>query len=242
MTSRNQLPNILTCLNLLCGCVATVSVRDNVILLGGMVFLAAIFDFMDGYAARKLNANSDFGKQLDSLADMVTFGVVPGLILFKLFTWHPEQTLLGSSILFHILKYFPFTVTVFAAFRLAKFNNDPRQKDFFLGLPTPAVGIFVTALPLIIRFDSFGLSTMIINPYVILLISSGLSALMVSEIPLFSLKFRDFTWRANKIQFVFLFLSLALIIFLQFTALPLIVILYILLSIVHYFVLKNIPA
>jgi phosphatidylglycerophosphate synthase len=121
---KNQLPNVLTCLNLLCGCVGIISVfHGNVIMLGGMVFLAALFDFMDGFTARSLNVHSNLGKNLDSLADMVTFGVVPGMILYNLFLKQPEQSFLGSFSLFHIFKYVPFVFTGIARSRGRAFRH-----------------------------------------------------------------------------------------------------------------------
>lgn len=242
MFSDKNLPNVFTCLNLLCGCLAIVSVfHGNEILLAGMVFLAAMFDFMDGLTARKLNAYSDLGKQLDSLADMVTFGVVPGMILYNLIIGRQSQDIISNQFIFSILKYFPFIVTVFAAFRLAKFNTDKRQTNSFLGLPVPAMGIFVTSFPLIIRYDQWNLTPVLTNPFFIIVISIILSLLMISEIPLFALKFKNFKWTDNKIQFVFIILSVLLFSFLLFTAIPVIVFLYIILSLINNFYLNRAP-
>lgn len=240
MFSDKSIPNLFTCLNLLCGCLAIVSVfHDNVMMLAGMVFLAAFFDFMDGMVARKLNAYSELGKQLDSLADMVTFGVVPGMVLHNMFVQYNAHEIITNIFLFSILKYFPFCVTVFAAFRLAKFNIDTRQTNSFLGMPTPAMGIFVTSLPLIIKYDHWNLTPLFIHPFFILVTSTLLSALMVSEIPLFALKFKNMKWNDNKIQFVFLLLSAILFLFFRFTAIPVIVCLYIILSIINNSILNR---
>lgn len=237
MFNDKNIPNVFTCLNLLCGCIAIVSVfHGNVILVASMIFLAAIFDFMDGITARALNAFSDLGKQLDSLADMVSFGVAPGMILYSLMINRNPDEMMMNDVVFGIVKYFPFIVTVVAAFRLAKFNNDQRQSSSFLGLPTPAMGIFVTAFPLIIKFDQGGMNTLLSNPYFIIIISIILSVLMISEIPLFALKFKNMKWNDNKIQFIFIILSILLFAFLRFTAIPLIIFLYIILSVInHYF-------
>lgn len=241
MFSDKNIPNVFTCLNLLCGCLAIISVfHSNVIMLVSMVFLAALFDFMDGLIARSLNAYSDIGKQLDSLADMVTFGVVPGMILYSLLVNHGAAEIISSSVLFNILKYFPFIVTVFAAFRLAKFNVDTRQKNSFLGLPTPAMGILVTSFPLIIKYDRWNLTPVLVNPYFIFAISIILSMLMISEIPLFALKFKNKSWHDNKIQIIFIISSIVLFAFFLFTAIPIIVFLYIILSIINNSILNRI--
>ncbi len=241
--NKKQLPNVLTCMNLLCGCVAIISVfHGNVVLMAGMVFLAALFDFMDGLTARSLNVYSELGKNLDSLADVVTFGVVPGMILYNLFIKQPDQEFLGSFTLFHLLKYFPFVVTVFAAYRLAKFNTDTRPKHVFYGLPVPAAGILVTSFPLIVRFDNFGLGSLIMHPVFLLVASVVLSYLMISDLQLFSLKFANMGWKDNKIRFIFLGISLVLVIVLQFTAIPIIICLYVLLSVIRYYLMKNAPA
>lgn len=240
MVLNKQVPNVFTCLNLLCGCVAIVSsFHGNEVLLAAMVFLAAMFDFLDGLSARAFNAYSDLGKQLDSLADMVTFGVTPGVVLYNLFIGQAEQEIFSSPMLFHILKYFPFIVTVFAAFRLAKFNVDTRQSNSFLGLPTPAAGIFITSFPLIVRFDHFGLTPILTNPYFILITSIVVSILMIVEIPLFALKFRTLSWNDNRIQFIFLILAAVLIVFFRVTAIPVIVLLYIVLSQLYYFIIDK---
>jgi CDP-diacylglycerol---serine O-phosphatidyltransferase len=237
-TDKN-IPNIFTCLNLLCGCIAIVSVfHGNVIMLASMIFLASMFDFMDGLTARSLNAYSDMGKQLDSLADMVTFGVVPGMILFNMMVNRDAAEV--NSILFGVFKYFPFIVTVFAAFRLAKFNLDQRQASTFSGLPSPAMGILVTSFPLIIKYDHWNLAHFLSNPFFIISVSIILSVLMVSKIKLFALKFRTLKWNDNKIQFIFLILSVLLFSLFLFTAIPMIIFLYIVLSVINNSVLNRV--
>lgn len=239
MLSDKSIPNIFTCLNLLCGCIAIVSIfHGNEIMLGSMVFMAALFDFMDGIIARTLNAYSDLGKQLDSLADMVTFGVVPAMVFYHLMINYNSNEIIGSAFFFNVLKYFPFILTVFAAFRLAKFNIDKRQTTSFLGLPTPAMGIFVTSFPLIIKYDNWHLKTLLINPYFIIGVCIVLSLLMVSEIPLFALKFKNMRWKDNRIQFIFIFLSVILFFCFVFVSIPMIVCLYIILSLVNNYKLK----
>lgn len=234
MFSDKNLPNILTCLNLLCGCLAIVSVfSGNVTLLVGMVFLAAMFDFLDGITARSLNANSDLGRELDSLADMVTFGVVPGMILYDMMVKGQAQEIIENEFLLTILKYFPFIVTVFAAYRLAKFNTERRQSETFLGLPTPAVGMLVTSFPLILRQDIWHLASIINHPFFIIITSILLSVLMISEIPMFAFKFKNRNWKDNKTQYIYLITSFILLIILQSTAVPLLFVLYITFSLVN---------
>ncbi|UOQ54651.1 CDP-alcohol phosphatidyltransferase family protein [Hymenobacter cellulosivorans] len=223
---KNHLPNAVTCLNLFAGCLALCNIfAGHLETAAYLVGLAAAFDFADGLLARALHASSPIGKDLDSLADMVSFGVVPGAILFHL---------LGqSSGLPEWLPYAGFIVTVFSALRLAKFNNDTRQTTSFIGLPTPACTLVVASLPLILAHDSFGLTSFILNPWVLLGLTVLLSGLLVAEIPLFALKFKNLTWQDNSLRFIFLLLAVILLIGLQATAIPLIVLLYVLLSVVR---------
>ncbi|MBC6697469.1 CDP-alcohol phosphatidyltransferase family protein [Hymenobacter puniceus] len=246
---KKHLPNALTCMNLLCGCVALTLIlsmdpaqtRSNsfgamfspviwqpLVQASYLIGIAAVADFLDGLVARALHVSSPIGKDLDSLADMVSFGVVPGAILFKLL-----QQVLPMHGLPVGLAYLAFTVSIFSALRLAKFNNDTRQSDSFIGLPTPACTLVVASLPLILTYDSFGVAALILNPWVLLGLTVLLSALLVAEIPLFALKFKNLTWQDNSLRFVFLLLSVALLIGLQSAAVPLIVLLYVLLSVLR---------
>ena len=238
---KKHLPNALTCLNLLCGCLAlTLVLGDNPKLSGYLpssfswlplvraaylIGLAAVADFLDGLVARALHVSSPIGKDLDSLADMVSFGVVPGAILFKLL-----QHALPAAGLPEGLAYLAFTVSIFSALRLAKFNNDTRQTDSFIGLPTPACTLVVASLPLILAHDQFGLHAFVLNPWVLLGLTFLLSGLLVAEIPLFALKFKNLTWADNSLRFVFLLLTAGLLVGLGAAAVPLIVLLYVLLS------------
>ncbi|OUJ69336.1 CDP-alcohol phosphatidyltransferase family protein [Hymenobacter crusticola] len=245
MTIKKHLPNALTCLNLLCGCVAlTLILANNSVLAPSsslsasasfgplaeaayLIGLAAVADFFDGLVARALHVSSPIGKDLDSLADMVSFGVVPGAILYKLLQLSLPNNLPTW------LAYLAFTVSIFSALRLAKFNNDARQSDSFIGLPTPACTLVVASLPLILLHDSFGLASFILNPWVLLGLTVLLSGLLVAEIPLFALKFKNLRWQDNSLRFVFLLLSIGLLVVLQATAIPLIVLLYVLLSVLR---------
>jgi len=246
---KKHLPNALTCLNLLCGCVAltfilgsnpaqtgaaaagfahmfSVATWQPLVQAAYLIGIAAVADFFDGLVARALHVSSPIGKDLDSLADMVSFGVVPGAILFKLL-----QLVLPMHHLPVGLAYGAFTVSIFSALRLAKFNNDTRQTTSFIGLPTPACTLVVGSLPLILAHDSFHITGIILNPWVLLGLTLLLSGLLVAEIPLFALKFKNLRWQDNGVQFIFLLLALVLLVVLQATAIPLIVLLYVLLSV-----------
>lgn len=215
---KRHLPNFLTCCNLLCGCLGIVFIlEDRSTPAAYFVWAACIFDFFDGFAARLLKVASPIGKELDSLADMVSFGVLPSLVMYKM---------LDGSGGFEALPYAGFLIAVFSALRLAIFNIDETQRDNFKGLATPANTIFITSLPLI----SAEAGAWLYQPAVLLAITIVFSFLLVSRIDIFALKFKNFTWIDNKIRFIFLGLSLLLLIGLQMVAIPLIIILYILLS------------
>ena len=208
---KNHLPNAVTCLNLFAGCLAITRVfAGNLELAAYLVGLAAAFDFADGLLARALHASSPIGKDLDSLADMVSFGVVPGAIAFSLL-----QRALPAHGLPGWLAYLGFVITIFSALRLAKFNNDTRQTTSFIGLPTPACTLVVASLPLILAYDGFGLTSFILNPWVLLGLAVLLSGLLVAEIPLFALKFKNLSWQDNSLRFVFLLLAIGLLLGLQ---------------------------
>ncbi len=185
-----------------------------------MIWLAAIFDFFDGFAARLLNVSSPIGGELDSLADMVTFGFLPSAMVFNM---------LQENELPFWVPYLAFVIAVFSALRLAKFNVDTRQTTSFIGLPTPANALFISAFPLILEYSGLPLE-FISNPWFLIVCSFTLSFLLVAELPLFALKFKSFKWQDNKLKYIFLIASLVLIILLKFVAIPLIIILYILLS------------
>ena len=229
---KNDLPNAITCLNLFSGCLAIYfAFHGNLVYAAYMVGIAAVLDFMDGMLARLLKAYSEIGKQLDSLADMVSFGVVPGVIVFHLISISlaGESTFLGLNP--SVFPFIGFVITIFSALRLAKFNIDTRQTTSFIGMPTPACSIFVSALPLILANDAFGVSELILNPYLLGALALLLSYLLIAEIPLFALKFKNLTWKDNSVRFIFLIMSVALIALFQFVAIPFVIALYILLSI-----------
>src|ERR1035437_8494732 len=237
MNIKKNIPNLFTLCNLLCGCIAIVfAFEGNLVLSAYMVGTACIFDFIDGFAARILKTSSELGKQLDSLADMVSFGVVPGVMMFKMllssFLYNDVQSFnnentIGCSVVF--------LVTIFSAIRLAKFNIDTRQTDSFIGLPTPANTIFIASLPIILNSNSVSESFkhIIPNPSPPLSLTFISSFLLVAPLPLFALKFKNFSWADNKVRYLFLVLTIVLLILFQFVGIPLIIILYIVLSVIN---------
>jgi CDP-diacylglycerol--serine O-phosphatidyltransferase len=235
---KKQVPNLFTCGNLFCGCIALLAIADLQLWIASyMIFLAAFFDLFDGMSARILNVQSPFGKELDSLADVVSFGVVPAFIMVGLMS-HDE---LVHAINFteRPILFLPLIIALFSALRLAKFNIDTRQTNSFLGLPTPSNSIFIASLPLIIKNDEFGLSEIIYNPYFIGIMSVILSLLLVSEIPLFAVKFKNLSWRDNAYQYILIITAVVLLIILKFAALPLIIFFYILLSLIKNYSVKT---
>jgi CDP-diacylglycerol--serine O-phosphatidyltransferase len=249
MNIKKHIPNALTCGNLFCGCLAIVfAFEGNLVVSAYLVGLAAVLDFFDGFVARLLNVGGELGKQLDSLADMVTFGVVPAVVMYHLLAqafWgthmdyqdcQPET--MASVNYYSYFAYTPFLIAVFSALRLAKFNIDTRQTTSFIGVPTPANAILICSLPLILE-QKTGLACWILNPYLLVLLTLLMSFLLVAELPLFALKFKNFGWVDNKIRYLFLIVSVLLLVLLQFLAIPFIIFLYIILSIVNNFLSRN---
>lgn len=214
-----HLPNLLTSCNLLCGAIGTVYVLEGHGLFPAayFVWLSLVFDFLDGFAARSLSVASPIGKELDSLADVISFGLLPSVLVYVLI----KEQAPGSY-----LPYLAFIIAVCSALRLAKFNIDETQSDSFKGLPTPANALFLTGLP----FLPEQIREVLFQPWPLVGVSILFSLLLVSRIDLFALKFKDFSWGNNKLQFTFLAISVLLVVILKFAAIPLIIIFYILLS------------
>lgn len=230
MKIKKHIPNFITCLNLVSGCIGSaLAFEGSPKAASFLIILACIFDFLDGFVARLLKVSSPIGKELDSLADMVTFGFLPSVILFMLL----KETYLSESA--PLLPYASFLIAVFSALRLAKFNIDERQTNSFIGLPTPANALFIGSFPLIIEQDIF---SFLHNPLFLLLLIFILSYLLVSPLELFSLKFKDFSWQNNKIKYIFLALIVILGALLNFAAIPIIIILYLILSVVDKLIKK----
>lgn len=243
MSLKRQIPNSITLLNLLCGSIATVfAVQGNLVMAAIFVALGIFFDFFDGLAARMLNVKSELGLQLDSLADMVTSGVVPGIIMFQLFKmalpkynatsidWEAGQDFFEWN--FPVLALIGLFVTLASGYRLAKFNIDERQTDSFIGLPTPANALLIISLPLILIYQPQPeLSSIILNPWFLVALTMFSCFMLNAEVPLFALKFANWSFAENKLRYFFLLFCLVLLVFLQFAAIPLIIISYVLLSI-----------
>lgn len=231
-----HLPNLITLANLFCGSIAVIyAVEENFEYAGLFVVLGIFFDFFDGLAARLLRVTGELGKQLDSLADMVTSGVVPGIIMFKLIQINLETN--GNIFIFENpildVALIGLFLTLAACLRLAKFNIDDRQSTSFIGLPTPAMSLFVVSLPLIQQYSDVAFAKELIsNNYVLIAITWILSYLMNSEIALFSLKFKDYSIKNNFIKYLFLIISLLLIWIIPFLSTPIIIILYIIFSLI----------
>ena len=244
-----QIPNLFTLINLIFGCIAIVLILqtgETIVQLdaGGasqvflperiwwgalFIFGAAVIDFFDGFLARALKASSEMGKQLDSLSDVVSFGVAPGMILYQLLRIGYAQQESGLDVsVWALLPAFFFPAAV--AWRLAKFNISTTQSDSFIGVPSPAAGLVVASFPLIILYQQFGVYTYLINPWVLYAVILLLAYLMLSSRRFMALKFKSFGFKANRYTYVLLILSVILVFALQWLAVPLIFLLYLLFS------------
>ena len=242
---KKQIPNLFTLLNLLSGVIAVImAATDNLIEAAFFVFLGIFFDFFDGFFARKFNVTGEFGKQLDSLADMVTSGVAPGIIMFQLILFAAKERYFmdlsceignwGSfdESKFYLLPLIGLLIPLSSAYRLAKFNLDERQTSSFIGLPTPALAIFILSLPLIIEYSGYQILINILqNTYALIFITLIGSFLLNAEIPLFSLKFKNYQLADNKVRYTFLFISILLFSIFKIVGIPLVIILYVFISV-----------
>jgi CDP-diacylglycerol--serine O-phosphatidyltransferase len=243
-----QIPNLFTLLNLVFGCIAiafilqtgeAIVVLDNTgavtinlpekIWLGALfIFAAAAVDFLDGFLARLMNVPSEMGKQLDSLSDVVSFGVAPGMILFQLLRLSYAQEDNGLDISF--LALVPaFIFPVAAAWRLAKFNISTDQSDSFRGVPSPAAGLVIASLPLILQYNA-PFRELVLNKWFLNGVILAISWLMISNVRLMALKFKDYSFRNNTMKYVLLIISIGLIVFFKWAAVPLIFVAYLVCS------------
>ena len=227
----HQLPNALTLCNLLCGCCALLyTLYWQPEIAAWFTAGSFFFDYLDGMAARALKVTSPMGKELDSLADVLSFGVVPGAMIYQLISGAPAvNTVFGASFV-QIYALPAFVLSAFSAFRLAKFNLDTRQGTYFIGLSTPACTVFVLGLTLAAHHDRFGLAEMISNPWFLYALTGVLSWLLVSEIPMFGMKIKRFDLSSNFINLGFLALFALLVFLLKELALSAIILFYIALS------------
>ena len=243
---KKYIPNTITLLNLLCGILSiyTLYTTDSLIIPSVFVILGAVFDFCDGLTARLLKAYSNIGKELDSLADVVTFGVAPSLIAVDLLKeFYSLNSLLAN---YSFVVFIPLFMALMSAYRLAKFNIDERQTSGFIGVPTPANALIWISLPVIYYLETRSIhlwgipckefykfiSALLLNPITILFGSILMSFLLVSELPLFALKFKNLKWKDNKEKFIFLIIALLLIFAFNIYAIPLIITTYIIESLI----------
>lgn len=237
---RRHLPNVLTLLNLFCGSIAVLfAVQNHFVAAALFVFLGILFDFFDGFVARKLDVQSELGLELDSLADMVTSGLVPGIVMYKLIAnavntaEHKAIDTWNSSLQLHgleqsLLPLVGLLITLASAYRLATFNLDEDQQDYFKGLPTPANTLLIMSLPLIMEFQNSAIvSSLILNTWFLIGLTILSCYLLNSRITLFALKFKDRSVRSNAIRYSFLLLSVVLLLIFHFVAIPMILLLYI---------------
>ena len=236
---KRHIPNLITSLSLLSGCLSiSYSTGGDLKLAALFILVAALFDFADGWAARMLNRVSEFGKQLDSLSDVISFGVAPSFILYKLMVFSlvqgstrfnimepglPETMLLSTS----------FLVAVFAALRLARFNIDASQKESFRGLATPGAALLVASYGFIIDQRDIAFESLLLKPWFLVLFILVLSGLMVSGIRMFSLKFKNYSLKDNALRYTFLLLSAVLLALFGIPGVAPVILLYIVLSLVQ---------
>ncbi|SHJ27919.1 CDP-alcohol phosphatidyltransferase family protein [Pseudozobellia thermophila] len=241
---RKFIPNLITLLNVFCGCIATVFAVSNQLELAAVfVFLGIFFDFFDGLAARLLGVQSELGVQLDSLADMITSGLVPGIVMFQLLGmsmtggWNADSltqsipSAWGFSGSFGALPFFGFLITLASAYRLAKFNIDENQVSSFIGLPTPANTLLILSLPLILfNQNNDVLNAIILNQWFLIGLTLLSAYLLNAKIALFALKFKNWGFKDNAVRYVFIIVSLVLLTTLGYLAVPFIIAFYVLLS------------
>ncbi len=224
---KKHIPNALTCGNLLSGCIGIVwCFEGQLFWASGFILAGALFDFFDGFAARLLKVSSPIGKELDSLADMVTFGVLPGFIMLKLMYNGPAE-----GALFY-MSLVALAIPVFSALRLAKFNVDTRQSDRFIGVPTPANAMLIASLPFI-RQAYGALTQSVFQTPVLMVATLVLSLLLVAPFPLLALKFKNYAWQGNQYRFLLLGGGLVAIVLGGWLAVPLIFLLYLGLSLIE---------
>lgn len=247
MNIKKNIPNTITCANLFCGCLAIVyAFNGNLVWSAYLVGIAGVLDFLDGFIARLLHVHSEIGKQLDSLADMVTFGLVPGVVMFTFLSKAAAIYCGTSGSNMMVLSYLPrfaFLITIFSAIRLAKFNIDTRQTSSFIGVPTPANALLICSFPLIQFFQpnigNFSLIPILENVWFLLGLTVLMSYLLVAELPLFALKFKNFGWADNKIRYSFLIASIIMLLLFKFIAIPFIIFLYVILSVINTLFISN---
>ena len=236
MNLKQHIPNLLTCGNLVSGCFSILFIAMGMPVKAAlMIFVAGLFDFLDGFAARLLHAHSPIGADLDSLSDVVSFGVAPGFIMHWLMSrsfdsrlwFHQWWPSIGD---FNVLPCLAFLLPVFAAIRLAKFNIDDTQKTSFRGIPAPGMAIFIASLPL--ALSQIGhLTDGALGYWACLGITLIFSFMMVSRLRFFSFKMKSAKWKGNEVRWIFLIVALVSFVIFRFLALPFVMMVYVLMSI-----------
>lgn len=233
---KRLIPNFITMLNLLAGAMAIVAISEgSLVQASWWIILAAVLDLLDGAIARLLGSTSDLGRQLDSLADIVSFGIAPGFMMYTLIS-HSLLAEYPEKAEMHYLAYLGFIIPVFAALRLAKFNIDPGQQREFKGLPTPAAALMVLSIPITVNCTLVvipWLNSFLNSPWGLLGVSVALAVLMVAPIRLFSLKITSIYWKHNRSRYILILSALILFFSLRFASIPFILLLYIILSLLN---------
>jgi CDP-diacylglycerol---serine O-phosphatidyltransferase len=237
----SMIPNAITSMNLIAGSMAVIFAIDGHLIWAGIfICFAAVFDFLDGLAARLLHAYSELGKELDSLADMVSFGLAPAAILFTLLEFSlfgQNQPIYAISAQWHqwLVLFLPLLMPVFSALRLARYNVVQSGEAYFKGLPTPSNGIFWASMGLMLEMPEYqSLFQQIYSTKILLLLGAFTSGMLIISLPMFSLKFKNFRFDENWYRYLFLFISLLLLIFLHVYGIALIIFSYIVLNIIFY--------
>jgi len=246
-----NLPNLITASNFMCGVLAIITAFFGRIEISAMLLISGlVFDFFDGFVARKLGISSPLGKDLDSLADLVSFGLAPGILMFITIELRLNGNLGATYMKFHDFQFHEakdwlcfcaLSIPFFSLFRLAKFNNDPRQSERFIGVPTPTNTLFFLFFPLLYwQIGTNGTTPLeplypwVLDPLIMALTALVFPLLLISEIPLLSLKVKNFSFKSNKYQYLLVVISLIIIFIARIYALPIIVILYLILSIIEH--------
>ncbi len=212
------------------GCLSVLfAIQGNLLMASACIGASAVMDFFDGFVARLLKVSGELGKQLDSLADVVSFGVAPGFIFYSI----ASQAIDNWSVFMYLL------IPVFSAIRLAKFNLDTRQSDSFIGLPTPANAMFIASIPLILNNDTYNLTPVFTNSAFLVMFPVVSAYLLIAELPLLALKFKNFTWKDNSFRFILIVGCVLSMLIFKFAGVAISILLYIGISIVHNIISKN---
>jgi len=230
MHLKQHIPNAITCGNLVSGCLSILFLTHNMPVKAAiMIFVAGLFDFLDGFAARLLHAHSPIGADLDSLSDVVSFGVAPGFIMYWLMSRSfdlPQWCIVGIN----MLPCLAFLLPVFSAIRLAKFNIDSTQKTTFRGIPAPGMAIFIASLPLALS-QVHHLKDGVLSYWACLGIALIFSFMMVSRLRFFSFKMKSAKWNGNEVRWIFLLVTITSFVIFKWISLPFVMMFYVLLSI-----------